>query len=84
MPSVPSPITSPPSVPGQPYDSTTEGPAQGSQSAQTHVYDGAGGSGSGTPWVKVQDGGKADWNSGQTQGGWPDDGASDGGAWKQT
>ena len=83
MPKAPDPITSPPPVPGQPYDATDSGPAQASQSAPEQVYDASGGHGSADPWPKIQDGGTADWASGRTQGGWPSDGASDGGKWRQ-
>jgi hypothetical protein len=84
MPAVPDPITSPPPVPGQPYDAQASGAAQASQSAPEQVYDADGGSGSSEPWPKIQDGGAADWSSGRTGGGWPSDGTSDGGKWKQT
>jgi hypothetical protein len=84
MPAAPDPITSPPAVPGQPYSAQDSGPAQESQSAHEHVYDADGGHGSGDPWPKIQDAGAADMNTGRVTGGWPDDGTSDGGAWKQT
>ena len=83
MPRVPDPITSPPEVPGQPYDATDSGPSQSSQSEPTQVYDADGWPG-GEAWPKIQDGGAADWSSGRTQGGWPSDGTSDGSKWKQT
>lgn len=84
MPKVPAPITSPPPVPGQPYDAQVSGPARPSQSVPEQVYDADGGSGSSDPWPKIQDGGAADLSSGRAQGGWPPDGTSDGSKWKQT
>lgn len=83
MPDVPAPVTSPPTVPGQPYDATVSGPSDSSQSASQHVYDATGGQGAGDPWPKVQDGGAADWQTGKITGTWPTDGSSSGGAWKQ-
>lgn len=83
MASAPDPITSPPDVPGQPYDAAEPGAAQASQSAPTQVYDADGWPGS-EAWPKIQDGGTADLATGRTQGGWPSDGTSDGSAWKQT
>jgi hypothetical protein len=50
MPAAPDPITSPPPVPGQPYDAQESGPARSSQSAEEQVYDADGGKGSGDPW----------------------------------
>ena len=82
MANAPNPITSPPSVPGQPYSATAPGSSD-SQSTSEHVYDAAGGPGAGEPWVKVQDGGAAGPN-GTVSGSWSGDGASSGGAWKQT
>jgi hypothetical protein len=82
MPSAPKPITSPPSVPGQPWDATAPG-SGGSQTQSETVYDATGGAHAGDPWPKVADGGAAD-SSGAVSGGWPGDGTSDGRAWKQT
>lgn len=84
MPDAPNPITSPPRVPGQPYDATAPGGGDAQTSAET-IYNAAGGPGSAEPWVKVRDGGAADMSSGASRpGSWPGDGASDGGKWKQT
>lgn len=82
MASAPDPITSPPDVPGQPYDATASGPAQASQSGSGQVYGKDGWPGP-EAWPKIQDGGAANMATGETHGGWPSDGTSDGGAWKQ-
>lgn len=83
MASAPDPITSPPDVPGQPYDATASGgSSHGTQSDPEGVYDAAGWPDA-EAWPKIQDGGAADMASGRIQGGWPSDGTSDGGAWKQ-
>lgn len=80
----PDPITSPPDVPGQPYDSQASGSGDAGQSVPEQVYNAAGGSGSADPWPKIQEGGAADWRTGKVTGEWPADGTSDGTAWKQT
>lgn len=81
MPSVPKPVTSPPNTPFQPYDATSPGGSD-AQSAPTTIYDAAGGSGAGEPWVKVQDAGHSgDFKA--SDGTWPGDGTSDASAWKQ-
>jgi hypothetical protein len=82
MPDAPDPVTSPPNVPGQPYDATASGSGD-AQSAPTTVYNATGGPGSSDPWPKVQDGGAADWRTGKVTGRWPADGTSDGSAWSQ-
>jgi hypothetical protein len=79
MPSAPSPINSSPDNADQPYDSDAPG-AGDAQSDATTIYEPAG---SGFDWVKVQEGGAADWRTGKVLGGWADDGTSDGSAWKQ-
>lgn len=82
MPRVPSPVTSTPEVPGQPYDATAPGTGD-AQSDAERVYASAGGKGSPDPWPKIQDGGAADMATGRVTGDWPSDGTSDGRAWKQ-
>ncbi len=82
MPQVPSPVTSPPAQPFQPYDATAPGTGD-AQSDATTIYDSAGGGGRGGQWVKVQEGGAADPATGRVTGGWASDGTSDGGKWKQ-
>jgi len=84
MPEAPSPITSTPPVPGQPYDASAPGAGQPSQSAMEQVYDAAGGAHAADPWPKVQDGGAASMATGEVSGGWPSNGSSSEGAWKQT
>lgn len=83
MASAPDPITSPPPVPGQPYDATAASPSRPSQSTPTQVYAGDGGPGAGEAWPKIQGAGAADWRTGQVTGDWPGNGTSDGSAWKQ-
>jgi hypothetical protein len=83
MPDVPSPITSPPRVPGQPYNAAAPGAAEG-QTAPLTIYDAAGGSGSGSPWQKIQDGGSCSAEGLAVAGGWPDNSASSDGGWQQT
>lgn len=83
MADAPDPITSPPAQAGQPYSAQASGPGRPSQSAPTQVYDADGGSGA-DPWPKIQEAGAADWSTGRITGGWPGNGTSDGGAWKQT
>lgn len=78
MADAPDPITSPPAQSYQPYDATESG-TQDSAPGSERSY-------AGTPigrgWVKIKDGGAAS-PSGGISGGWPDDGTSDGSAWKQ-
>jgi hypothetical protein len=77
MPDAPRPITSPPAQSFQPWDANAPGTED--DTATPDVY------GANSPdWPKVQDGGAADWSSGKITGGWPGNGASDGGAWEQT
>ena len=83
MPRVPSGVTSPPEVPGQPYDSTAPAGVPDDQSSPTTVYNGVGGPGSSDPWPKIQEGGAASMTTGEPTGVWPDNGASDGSVWKQ-
>lgn len=83
MPDAPSPITSPPAQPWQPYGSKAAYPGDDGQSVPEHVYDAKGGSGS-DPWPKVMEGGSIDMSTGKVAGGWPGDGTSSGGAWKST
>jgi hypothetical protein len=83
MPRVPDPVTSPPEQPFQPYDAQAPGGGD-AQSDSAAVYAAAGGGAGGDPWVKIQDGGAADFRTGRITGDWPGDGASDGSAWKQT
>jgi hypothetical protein len=83
MAKAPEPITSPPPVPGQPYDATVSGPGRPSQSAPTQVYDADGGSASAEAWPKIQEAGAANWATGHIDGGWPGNGTSDAAAWKQ-
>jgi hypothetical protein len=86
MADAPSPITSPPAQPFQPYDAQAPASADSGQSTPEQVYDGNGipGSGPHGGWAKVQDGGAASWSDGTITGGWPPDGTSDGADWKQT
>ena len=83
MAKAPSPITSPPPVPGQPYDAGSAYPGDDGQSVSEHVYDAKGGSGA-DPWPKINEGGAIDTSTGKIKGGWPGNGASDGGKWKST
>jgi hypothetical protein len=83
MPDAPSPITSPPRVPGQPYNASAPGAAE-DQVAPTTIYNAAGGAGAGEPWVKIQDGGAIDSSGRATAGDWPANGDSTDGGWKQT
>lgn len=84
MADAPKPITSPPALPWQPYDATAGG-APEDQTAPETIYDAAGSTGGAEPWVKIQDGGAADWQTGKaTAEKWPSDGTSDGSAWQQT
>jgi hypothetical protein len=82
MPDAPSPITSPPAHPWQPYDATAAGRAE-DQTVSGTVYSGSGGSGS-QAWPKIQEAGAASAMGEATAGSWPGDGASDGSIWKQT
>lgn len=84
MPQAPDPITSPPRVPGQPYDATAAAGVPDDQSASATIYNGAGGPGAADPWPKIQEGGAIDMTTGEPTGRWPGDGASDGSGWKQT
>lgn len=84
MPKAPSPITSPPPVPGQPYSASAAGSNDQDQTASEHVYDAAGGPGAAEPWVKVQDGGHANPDGSVQSGAWPGNGASSDGGWGQT
>lgn len=81
MPKAPPPITSPPPVPGQVYDATAPGSGD-AQSASGTIYDASGGSGS-EAWPKIQEAGAIDPGTGKVKGGWPGNGTSDGGKWKQ-
>lgn len=81
MPDGPAPIVGTPNLPYQPWDATEEGSAD-TASGATHVYDGNDGSDP-TGWVKIKDGGAADMSTGKASGMWPDNGTSDGSAWKQ-
>lgn len=84
MPDAPRPITSPPAQPWQPWD-TSENSSGDPQVASAQIYDAAGSTGGAEPWVKVRGGGRINMTTGvTTPEGWPGDGASDGGAWKQT
>ena len=83
MADAPHPITSPPRVPGQPYDATRSGAAE-DQTAATTIYNAVGGSGAAEPWVKIQDGGAADSSGRAAAGAWPGNGDSSDGGWKQT
>jgi hypothetical protein len=80
---VPNGFAADPNLPYQPYDATEQGASTPSQSNATQVYDSNAGSNDHGGWVKIQDGGKANMD-GTTQGGWPDNGTSDGSKWKQT
>lgn len=82
MADVPDPVTSPPALGFQPYDATAPGSSD-AQSNPATVYNAAGGSGSGDPWPKVQEGGAADFRTGRVTDGWPGNGASSAGPWKQ-
>ncbi len=82
MADAPSPITSPPSLPWQPYDAT-QGGAGEDQTAATTIYDAVPGD-SGGPWRKIQDGGAATPEGGAIAGDWPANGTSDAGMWRQT
>lgn len=81
MAKAPAPITAPP-APNGPYDASAPGSGD-AQSDPGSVYDAAGGTGR-DAWVKVQDGGAADWRTGRVTGAWPTDGTSDGSKWTQT
>lgn len=84
MPRVPSPVTSPPEVPGQPYDALAPGTLD-AQSTPAQVYDAAGGKGSAEAWPKIRQGGSIDMTTGVANPhDWPGDGSSDGRDWKQT
>lgn len=83
MPDAPSPITSPPAEPWQPYDATAEGGSD-PQITPLTIYDAEGGSGSGNPWPKVREAGAIDSSGASMPGDWPGNGASDGSKWKQT
>lgn len=83
MADAPTPITSPPAQPWQPYNAAAPGAAEDQTEALT-IYAAAGGAGSAQPWVKIQDGGHANASGLASAGAWPGDGASDGGMWKQT
>lgn len=83
MPKVPSPITSPPPLPFQPYDASAPGAAEDQVSATT-IYDAVPGDSTGGPWRKIQDGGAAGSQGEAVADSWPGDGTSDGGTWKQT
>lgn len=82
MPSAPKPITSPPALPWQPYDTTAPGAAE-DQIAPTTIYDAVGGDAAGGPWRKVQEAGAINVGTGETEGGWPGNGASGDGGWRQ-
>ena len=82
MPDAPNPITSPPRVPGQPYNAQASGAAE-DQTDSTTIYDGVGGQGAAEPWVKIQEAGACGSNGEATADTWPGNGASDDGPWKQ-
>lgn len=84
MPRVPAEVTSPPPQSFQPYDACAGAGVPNDQSASGTVYNSAGGPGSGDPWPKVQEGGAASMTTGEPGGGWPDNGASGDGGWRQT
>lgn len=84
MPRVPSGITSPPEVPGQPYNAQASSGVPNDQSAPTTVYNSVGGPGSSDPWPKIQEGGAINMTTGEPTGRWPDNGASSDGGWNQT
>ncbi|HXJ26520.1 MAG TPA: hypothetical protein VNH17_12505 [Streptosporangiaceae bacterium] len=85
MPRVPSPVTSPPSPPGQPYNAAAPG-GDDEQCEPGTIYDETGeneDAAGGGPWVKTPDGGAADFQTGRVTGaGWPGNGASSAGPWK--
>lgn len=83
MADAPSPITSPPAKPWQPYDASAPGAAE-DQTVATAIYDAAGSTGGPEPWVKIQDGGAADMSGKATAGKWPGNGTSTDGGWTQT
>jgi hypothetical protein len=83
MADAPSPITSPPALPWQPYDATASGAAE-DQVVATTIYDSVAGDSGGGPWRKIQDGGAADSSGRASAGAWPGNGASSDGGWKQT
>ena len=72
-----------PRSPGSRTASTAAYPGDDGQSVPEHVYDAKGGSGS-DPWPKVNEGGAIDTSTGKVSGGWPGNGASDGGKWEST
>jgi hypothetical protein len=82
MPQVPAPVEGTPNLPYQPYDASAEGTSD-TAPGPGQVYDGNSGADP-TGWEKLRDGGAADMSSGRVTGGWPDNGTSDGSAWKQT
>ena len=81
MPDAPHPITSPPAQSWQPYDASASGAAEDQVTATT-IYDAVPGDSAGGPWRKIQDAGAAS-PAGETDGGWPGNGASSDGGWKQ-
>jgi hypothetical protein len=83
MPSAPKPITSPPPVPGQPYNASAPAGVPDDQSASQTVYNPAGGAHAADPWPKIQEGGAASMTTGEPTGRWPGDGSSSSGGWKQ-
>lgn len=82
MPDVSGPVTSPPALPWQPYDATAPGTGD-DQSASATIYDPVPGDAAGGPWAKVQEGGAADWRTGRVTDGWPGNGTSSAGPWRQ-
>lgn len=84
MPQAPDPITSPPRVPGQPYDACAPAGVPDDQNTPETVYNAVGGAHTADPWPKIQEAGAASMTTGEPTGTWPGDGASSGGAWRQT
>lgn len=82
MPDAPRPITSPPALPWQPYDTTAPGAAE-DQVAPTTIYDAVPGDSAGGPWRKIQEAGAANFATGEVDGGWPGNGTSGDGGWRQ-
>jgi hypothetical protein len=82
MPDAPKPITSPPRVPGQPYNASAPGASE-DQTAPTTIYDATGGPGAAEPWPKIQEAGACGPHGEATADSWPSDGTSSSGGWKQ-
>jgi len=83
MADAPSPITSPPALPWQPYDASAPGAAEDQVTSGT-IYDAVGGDAAGGPWRKIQEAGACGPSGEAIAGSWPGNGASSDGGWVQT